>query len=98
MHMVTDLLLKSLLVLVGAKLTALRLPFYSAAILTVAGLHYYEMHVQHLAERPLFEELNIIRVGAALILFYFLDRNESKPFRWFLTLLLTCIVLLGVIA
>jgi len=95
--MMYELALRFAAVFVSAKLMGLRLPFYSAAFLAVAATYYVEGLMQSGNFGPVVTQTNIIRLGAAVILFYFVDRNEDKRIRWFLSLVLTFVVLTFVI-
>lgn len=92
-----ELALRFAALFISAKLMGLRLPFYSAALLAVAGIYYIEglMNDGHFA--AIASQVNGIRLGATVLLFYFLDRNEGKTVRWILTLILTFAVLTFVI-
>jgi len=74
---------------VSAKLMGLRLPFYSAALLAIVSLYLVEGWIHGGNYGPIVTQTNGVRLGIAVLLFYFLDRNEGKPIRWILTLLLT---------
>jgi hypothetical protein len=84
-------------VFVSAKLMSLRLPFYSAALLAVASAYCIEGLANRGNFAPVTTQVNVIRLGAALVLFYFLDKHEDKRIRWSLGLLLTFSVLTFVI-
>lgn len=88
-----ELALRFAAVFVSAKLMGLRLPFYSAALLAVGGLYLVEGWMQNGNFGPLVTQTNGVRLGVAVLLFYFLDRNEGKPVRWLLTLALAFAVL-----
>lgn len=92
-----ELALRFAALFVSAKLMGLRLPFYSAALLAVASIYYIEGMMNDDNFGVLLSQINGIRLGAAVLLFYFMDRNEDKRLRWFLTLLLSFAVLTFVI-
>jgi hypothetical protein len=92
-----ELALRFAALFVSAKLMGLRLPFYSAALLAVASTYYVEGLMNDGHFEAVFSQINGIRLGATVLLFYFLDRNEDKRIRWFLSLLLTFAVLTFVI-
>ena len=72
-----------------AKLMALRLPFFSAAVLAVGGVYLVRAAFHGYEFGPLFTEANAIRLGAALVLFFLLDRSEGRTGRWLLLFLIT---------
>jgi hypothetical protein len=88
-----ELALRFAALFISAKLMGLRLPFYSAALLAVAATYYIQGLMNSGDFGPIISEANGIRLGTAVVLFYFLDRNEGKRIRWLLTLLLTFAVL-----
>lgn len=95
--MLYELALRFAVIFVSAKLMSLRLPFYSAALLAVASTYYIEGFLNDNNFGPIANQANAIRLGAALVLFYFLDRHEDHRVRWFLGLLLTFGVLTFVV-
>lgn len=88
-----ELALRFAALFISAKLMGLRLPFYSAALLAVAATYYVQGLMSSGDFGPVISQTNGIRLSAAVVLFYFLDRNEGKHIRWLLTLLLTFAVL-----
>jgi hypothetical protein len=74
---------------IPAKLMGLRLPFYSAALLAVAGLYVIESISNGYQFGPIATQDNGIRLLAAAILFFLLDKSEDKTGRWIIIFLIT---------
>lgn len=82
-------LLIFLVLFICARLMALRLPFFSAAILAVAGVYLVESVFRDTEFAPFWTGETALRLVIAWILFFLIDRAEKKTGRWIILLVTT---------
>jgi hypothetical protein len=80
--MISEPIMIFVVIFITARLMALRLPFYSAAVLAIAGMYLVQGLFTSVSIDGFVNRDTAVRLAVAFVLYFLIDRSEKRWVRW----------------